>query len=271
LSAPLNPERAPHLRTAAIIPAYNEAGRITTVLKAVAAAQLVDEIIVVTDGCQDSTADEARGFAALLEKGRVKGAVCQSMQVFELEQNLGKGGAMTYGVHRTEADVILFLDSDLMGLEPKQVDALLEPTLRSDVETRADMTLGLFQGAPGGPFGWWMNWCHRTNSRLTGQRAIRRDVYLAVPDLTRSRYGVETAVTRYVRGIWKLRVETVDLFGVSHPCKEEKIGVVRGLVHRSQMYWDMAWYVASDTIHQNTSLERRRAMQQRRAQFSQRG
>jgi glycosyltransferase involved in cell wall biosynthesis len=240
------------------------------VLKTVAAATLVDEIIVVTDGCVDSTADEARGFAALLEKGRVRDARCDQMRVFELEQNIGKGGAMTYGAHRTEADVVLFLDSDLLGLRPHQVDDMLAPTLRADADTRADMTLGLFQGAPGGPFGWWMNWCHRTNSRLTGQRAIRRDVYLAVPDLTRSRYGVETAITRYVKHAWKLRVENVDLQSVSHPCKEEKIGVLRGLIHRSQMYFDMGCYVAADTIRQNASAERRRTTQQRRAQFSQR-
>lgn len=262
--------RAPHLRTAAIIPAYNEAGRITSVLKAVACARLVDEIIVVTDGCSDSTADEARGFAALLEKGRVKGASGSACTVFELEQNLGKGGAMTYGAHRTEADVVLFLDSDLMGLKPEQIDAMLAPTLHPEADKRSDMTLGLFQGAPGGPFGWWMNWCHRTAAALTGQRAIRRDVYLAVPDLTRSRFGVETAITRYVKYAWKLRVDTVDLYGVSHPCKEEKIGVLRGLVHRSQMYFEMGWYAATDTLHQHTSPERRRATQRQRAQFSDR-
>ena len=264
-------ERAAHLRTAVIIPAYNEAGRITTVLKSVAAGRLVDEIIVVTDGCADSTADEARGFAALLEKGRVKGAHCSQMKVLELEQNLGKGGAMTYGAHRTEADIVLFLDADLMGLRPEQVDAMLAPTLVPSVDERADMTLGLFQGAPGGPFGWWMNWCHRTAAALTGQRAIRRDVYLAVPDLTRSGYGVETAITRYVKYAWQLRVEAVALRGVSHPCKEEKIGVVRGLWHRSQMYFEMGWYVAADTIRQNAEPERRRAMLQRRVQFSDRG
>ncbi|HEX8552272.1 MAG TPA: glycosyltransferase family 2 protein [Abditibacteriaceae bacterium] len=263
--------RAPHLKTAVILPAYNEAGRITNVLKTVSAARLVDEIIVVTDGCSDSTADEARGFAALLDKGRVKGAHCQSMQVLELEQNLGKGGAMTYGAHRTEADVVLFLDADLMRLKPSQVDAMLEPTLRANPEERADMTLGLFQGAPGGPFGWWMNWCHRTAAALTGQRAIRRDVYLAVPELTRSGFGVETAITRYVKYAWKLRVESVNLIGVTHPCKEEKVGVMRGLIHRSQMYSDIALYAVVDTLRQNTSLERRRQMLQRRNQFSNRG
>src|SRR4028118_1303078 len=65
------PPVAPELKTAVIVPAYNEAGRITNVLKAIAASSLVDEIIVVTDGCDDSTPDEARGFAARLARGEM--------------------------------------------------------------------------------------------------------------------------------------------------------------------------------------------------------
>ena len=88
-------------QTAAVIPAFNEAGRITSVLKVIAQAALVDEIIVVTDGCHDSTADEARGFMARLARGEVQRedkSMCRTqMRVFELEENIGKGGAMTYG------------------------------------------------------------------------------------------------------------------------------------------------------------------------------
>src|SRR4028119_1625382 len=87
------PPVAPELKTAVIVPAYNEAGRITNVLKAIAASPLVDEIIVVTDGCDDSTPDEARGFAARLARGEVRHgrAGAQSdpvpFRVFELEHN----------------------------------------------------------------------------------------------------------------------------------------------------------------------------------------
>ncbi len=56
---------APHLKTSVIVPAFNEAGRITNVLKTIAAARLVDEIIVVTDGCEDSTAGESPELRAL--------------------------------------------------------------------------------------------------------------------------------------------------------------------------------------------------------------
>jgi glycosyltransferase involved in cell wall biosynthesis len=264
---------AAHLKTSVIVPAFNEAGRITNVLKTIAAARLVDEIIVVTDGCSDSTADEARGFAARLEKGDVTTAVDGKplvCRVLELEHNIGKGGAMTYGAHRTESDVILFLDADLIGLTADQVDMMLMPLLDADPNTRADMSLGLFSGARGGAFGWWLSLCHRKVAALTGQRAIRRDVYLAVPGLTRSRFGVETAITRYVKYAWKLRTVDVTLYGVTHPCKEEKIGLLRGFKHRSAMYCEIFGYVMVDTFRNSASHERRRHTLQMRDHFSNR-
>jgi glycosyltransferase involved in cell wall biosynthesis len=270
-----NESLARHLKTAVIVPAFNEAGRITNVLKTISAAQLVDEIIVVTDGCSDSTADEARGFAARLARGEVKlpgGAFSKiPLRVLELENNIGKGGAMTYGAHRTEADILLFLDADLIGLTVEQVDNMLVPMLHADPNKRADMTMGLFRGAPGGAFGWFMSYCHRLFSYITGQRAIRREVYLAVPGLTRSRFGVETAITRYVKHAWKLRVVDVTLYGVTHPLKEEKIGVLRGLKHRTEMYCEMGAYVAMDILRNSTSAERRQQTMRMREHLSNRG
>lgn len=262
-------------KTCAIIPAFNEAGRITRVLNAVVAAHLVDEIIVVTDGCSDSTADEARGFVARLERGEVKSAVRGvggvKMRVFELEQNIGKGGAMTYGAHRTEAPVLLYLDADLIGLTPKQVDSLLEPMVHPEKAQRADMTIGLFEGAHGGIVGWSLSLFHRRFKAITGQRAIRRDVFLAVPGLTRSRFGVETAITRYVVNNWKLNVQRVPLYGVSHPMKEEKVGMFRGFKHRSQMYIEMGAWMAYDSFRNGASAQARAQRLRMREYFSNRG
>lgn len=248
------------IRAAAIVPAYNEAGRIGDVLRAIAASQRVDEIIVVADGCQDSTAEEARGVAARIEKLFTRHI---PLHVYEIEQNLGKGGAITYGAHRTDAEVLLFLDADLIGLTSAQVDALLEPMLAERAADRVDMTLGLFGAPHGGLFAWWLGLCHRNIAAITGQRAIRRNVFLAIPDLTRSRFGVEVAITRYVRA-WKLRVKGIPLDGVTHPIKEKKIGVWKGLKHRVSMYSEIAFYLISDTFrnllsetHRHQTLEMR--------------
>ncbi len=257
------PQTNANPRTAAVIPAFNEAGRIGDVLRAVVAANLVDEILVVTDGCEDSTAEEARGVAARAVElcGR-----SIPFRIFELRQNLGKGGAMTHGAHHTDAEILLFLDADLIGLQPAQVNALLTPMLTESVSERADMTLGLFGKTRGGLFGWWLGVCHRNAAAITGQRAIRRDVFLAIPNLTRSRFGVEIAITRYVHS-WKLRVEGVPIHDVTHPIKEEKIGVFRGFRHRVNMYGEIVFYVASDMIRNLVSESHRHQTLQMRQRF----
>jgi len=256
------------LKTTVIVPAYNEAGRIFPVLKAITGARLVDEVIVVADGCTDSTADEARAFAARMERDAGGPEHCIPLRVFDMEQNVGKGGAMTYGAHRTEADVVVFLDADLIGLQPAQVDAMIEPMLHPDVDQRADMTLGLFGAARGGIVGWWLGVCHRKVAAITGQRAIRRDVFLAVPGLTQSRFGVETAITRYVRHAWKLKVCEVPLDGITHPIKEEKIGVWRGVAYRMAMYSEIVTYLIFDELRQQASKRHRQETLQMRQRFS---
>lgn len=269
----LKSEHIPHhaakekVRTAAIIPAYNEAGRIVGVLQAIAKAKLVDEIIVVTDGCNDTTAAEAFGVAARIEQQAAKTGEGVAMRVYELANNIGKGGAMTYGALRTEAEVVLFLDADLIGLKSEQVDAMLEPMLHPDSNLRADMTLGLFGAARGGVFGWWLAVNHRSYAALTGQRAIRREVFLAVPDLTRSRFGVETAITRYVKYTWKLKVCEVSLDDVTHPIKEEKIGVFRGLKHRAGMWSEIIGYIMLDNFKNHASARHREQTLQMRERF----
>ena len=263
---PAPPPPGQPLRCAAIVPAYNEAGRITNVLKAIAGARTVDEIIIVTDGCEDSTADEARGFAARFQQEHPDSAL--RIRVLELEQNMGKGGAMRHGALHCTSAILLFLDADLIGLRSEQVDAMLEPMRLPDAEERAVMTLGLFGAARGGIVGWWLSLCHRKVAAITGQRAIRRDVFLAVPDLTKSRFGVETAITRYVRCAWKLRVAEVFLHGVTHPIKEEKIGVLRGVRYRMAMYAEILSYIALDNVRHTASSRHRAEVLQMRERFS---
>lgn len=263
-STPLSIAAPNKPKVAAIVPAFNEAGRIGDVLRTIAASSLVDEILVVTDGCTDSTAEEARGVAARVEELFHRPL---SLRVFELKQNLGKGGAMTYAAHRTDAEVLLFLDADLIGLRPEQVNSIVAPMLVENPAERADMTLGLFGAPRGGLFGWWLACCHRTYAALTGQRAIRRDVFLAIPNLTRSRFGVEMYITRHVNA-WKLQVAGVTLDDVTHPIKEEKVGVLKGMRHRLNMYGEIWFYVLKDNIRNFVSESHRHQTLKMRERFN---
>ena len=238
-------------RVAAIVPAYNESARVCAVIEAISGAQTVDEIIIVTDGCTDDTAAQVRTWIENhpLEHPAVK--------LYEMTCNIGKGGAMTHGAHRTDCDVILFLDADLIGLRSPQVDDLVAPVLRPDKP--AAMTLGLFGAVRGGLFGWWLGVCHRAWPKITGQRAIRRDVFLAVPNLTHSRYGVETAITRYVERDPELDIEYVYLHNVTHPIKEEKLGPIRGFATRVRMYSEIYALIGRDNFQDSLAHYRKEA------------
>jgi hypothetical protein len=70
---------------------------------------------------------------------------------------------------------------------------------------------------------------------LSGQRAIKRELFEAIPYLGELRYGVEVAITNEVRKK-KSRVKRVYLRGVSNCTKEEKFGIVKGVQARTKMY-----------------------------------
>jgi len=200
---------------AAIIPAYNEESRIAAVLRTLTDAAAVDEVIVVNDGSTDGTADAARAFPGV--------------QVVTLPRNKGKGGAMREGATRTEADVLLFFDADLIGLTPRHVQDLLAPVCSGE----ATMAMGIFRGGR-----LWTDMAQFFAPAITGQRAIRRDVFLHIPDLEAVGYGIELAINDYVHRQGLVRRD-ITLRGVTHPMKEEKLGWARGAASRSRMYWQM--------------------------------
>ena len=203
------------MKVAAIIPAYNEEARIAAVLNALVSVAAVDEVIVVNDGSTDGTAQAASAVAGV--------------RVVTLPHNKGKGGAMREGATRTEADVLLFFDADLVGLTPRHVQDLLAPVCSGE----ATMAMGIFKGGR-----LWTDMAQFFAPAITGQRAIRREVFLHIPDLESVGYGIELAINDYVHSQGMIRKD-VTLRGVTHPMKEEKLGWARGAASRSRMYWQM--------------------------------
>lgn len=171
--------------TIAIIPAYNEAERISSTLEALGKVAGVDKIIVVDDGSTDNTVQLAKD---------------AGVQVLALEENRGKGEALRRGlVLARDADVIVFLDADL-GSSAQEAGKLLHPVL----EGWADMTIARFPPAQKrGGFGLVKNLARwgiqkatglRMESPLSGQRALRREVIDKLGMLA-SGFGVEVALT----------------------------------------------------------------------------
>jgi glycosyltransferase involved in cell wall biosynthesis len=196
-----------------VVPAFNEAGGVAAVVAA-ACASGTGPVWVIDDGSTDGTAEAARAAGA---------------HVLELGRNVGKGGALLAAARTLDADVLVLLDADLVGLEPSHVRALVEPVLRGD----ADMTRGVFRGGR-----WRTTAAQRLTPQLNGQRALRRTGLLDVPGIGSSRYGVEVAIGEHARRSgWRCR--DIDLEGVSQVMKEEKRGWLAGLSLRAGMYRDI--------------------------------
>src|SRR3954466_900689 len=90
------------MRVAAVIPAYNEARSVATVVDGV--RRVVERVIVVDDGSSDGTAERARAAGA---------------EVIAHAANAGKGTAVRSGLARVfEEDFthVLLLDADMQHL-----------------------------------------------------------------------------------------------------------------------------------------------------------
>jgi glycosyltransferase involved in cell wall biosynthesis len=199
-------------KVAVVIPAHDEAARIEAVLRAVLRARLVDEIIVVDDGSTDGTSEVVKRF--------------EGVRLVKFSANLGKAGAMQAGVGATEAEIIAFLDADLVGLTPDHVDLIVRPLLLD----QCDMCIGVFRG---GKF--WSDTAQRITPLISGQRAIRREIIYAFPFFQECRMGAEVLLNMAAKRS-KARVMRVILRGVSNSFKERKFGLVKGTAARYQMY-----------------------------------
>lgn len=208
-----------------IVPAYNEAKTIGDVLSVVMLCNLVDQVIVVSDGSTDDTVSISLNF--------------DGVKVVELKENRGKGGAMKAGLEHTRSEVLLFLDADLIGLTETHIEAILEPILKNE----AVMSLGLFEKGRVAT-----DLAQKMAPYLTGQRALRRNLLDNISDLDLSRFGVEVALHRYVEEN-KLPVALVNLPDLSHLMKEEKLGLWKGLAARGKMYWEILKYAARIDPH----------------------
>jgi len=204
-----------------VVPAYNEASRISAVLTPLVDCSSVDEVIVVDDGSDDGTAEVAQRFF--------------DVQVISLPENRGKAAALDEGVRHARNEILLFLDADLVGLRQEHVQRLIEVYR----EQQADMVVGVFTNGR-------MNTdiAQKINPFASGQRVISRNLWQrAKENIEEMDYGIEIALSKLAaKEGW--RRERVKLDGVTHILKEEKRGFTKGVIDRLKMYGDMIkWLV----------------------------
>jgi glycosyltransferase involved in cell wall biosynthesis len=122
------------MKVSCIIPAYNEEHRVANVIRAVRGHDLIDEIIVVNDGSTDGTRQ-------VLEKE-------EGIRLISYEKNLGKSSAVMIALKEARNEIVMMVDSDLVGISHQNITDLITPVLNSTVDmtiTMRENSLGLYK------------------------------------------------------------------------------------------------------------------------------
>ena len=184
-----------------IIPARNEAPTIAAVVRAARQSRGARRVLVVDDHSTDETASIARDAGA---------------EVIPSRGNASKALALATGVAETASPVVLFFDADILGAESGHFDLLAAPV----VESGFAMSCGIVD------YGW-RNALIMRFPPITGLRAVRRDVFEAIPAEKRNGFQIEIMINEVVaRG--RMRAAMRVLRGTSHRSKVKKLGPIRG-------------------------------------------
>jgi glycosyltransferase involved in cell wall biosynthesis len=204
------------LKVSVIVPAYNEADRIGSVLDAINRADRVNNIIVVDDGSTDCTAERVR------ESGI-------DLDLIRLEKNTGKANALSRGVEAAPDRTIMFLDADLIGLQPRHVDDMIRTYQEEDL----DMVIGVFHKGRLNT-----DLSQKISPHLSGQRILPVDTWSKLNKSKAEEFGVEMALTKLSLSE-NFSTKKVKLTGVTHVMKEEKRGFAEGIKSRLKMYMNI--------------------------------
>ena len=212
-----------------VVPVFNEAATIASVIRTVLSQPLVKEVVVVEDGSSDGTWEALQELPQ--DDGRVK--------LFRHERNQGKGAALRTGFSKATAPIVLVQDADL-EYDPTEYPVLAYPILSG----KADVVFGSrFQGA--GAHRVLYYWHSVGNTFLTllsnmftnvnltdmetGYKAFKREVIQSI-SIEENRFGFEPEITAKVAKIPGVRLYEVPISYYGRTYAEgKKIGWRDGL------------------------------------------
>lgn len=206
-----------------LIPAHNEALRLTHVLAAVTGHPMIARIIVIDDGSQDGTAEVAQAMGA---------------EVLRLSPNRGKSAAIAEGLRHVTSTHVLLLDADLTGLRGEDVTCLILPVQ----EGRADASMSLRGNAP--RLWHWLGVGYITGERVLPMALVRT----RMDDMARlPRFGLEVFLNTAMQTAG-LSVNIVSWDKVASPSKSVKRGRLAGIIADVAMIHDILRTVSGLTV-----------------------
>lgn len=211
----------------AIVPAHDEAARISGTLKALWSLETIERVLVVDDSSRDGT-------AALAKK---EGA--EVLDAGPADRPCGKGRALVTGIERARSygpEAILIADADL-GASAKRLSALV-----SALSESSPVAIATFPPATGAGFGLVKDFARREISRrtgyspaepLSGQRALLVDTLDLLPGIAPG-FGAEVGMTL------DLLAAGVAPLEVSLPLEHRATGrTLAGFTHRARQGFDI--------------------------------
>jgi len=199
-----------------IIPSYNEANSIITLLEKVMDAQLIEqvakEIIVINDCSTDKT--------RLIVEQFIMTNSQYTITLFNQPVNMGKGAAIRKGIELANGDYLIIQDADL-EYDPNEYNILLKPIL----DGHADVVLGsrFSGGHPHRILFFWHSIGNKlltfisnmfTNLNLTDMetcyKLAKADIYKQIK-LKENRFGFEPEIIAKISRIPDVRIYEVGI------------------------------------------------------------
>jgi glycosyltransferase involved in cell wall biosynthesis len=213
-----------------IIPAYNEADRIGNVLRVLQKHPLIDEVIVVNDGSKDNTDNVVKKF--------------KSVRLISYKKNRGKTFALLKGIKASKNNILMFIDSDLIGLQPKNITDLISSVKSSKADVSISIkgnSLAIFK-LLGLDF-------------VSGERVFHKKLLGDINELSKlAGFGFESFLNRKIIKN-NLRIKIVSWKNVSHARKSEKIGWVKGTLGEFSMLLQIIKTIGiSGIVYQNLKM-----------------
>ncbi|MGM0439088.1 MAG: glycosyltransferase family 2 protein [Patescibacteria group bacterium] len=192
-----------------IIPAYNEEGRISNIIKTLQSCKKISSIIVVDDGSTDNT---------YLEAKRLK-----VDKLISHPENKGKGAALTTGVKHVESNPFLIVDADLKNFTTDHINQLVSKyknnILVSGVLDRGDIS-GITKNLEG---------------LIAGVRLMDKKIWEKV-EKEKLKDGYEIDYLIYEKAKKMGRVKTITLPNLDQYKKTEKISPIKGFYAHVKMF-----------------------------------